>query len=163
VSPKDKDGKKRIRFTFTPDGVAGLFLASLPPGGGGRAEQLTLGQIIEDAYNQGIYVGLERGEQVFKALHETGEVLGPAGFCKREESGSWDSALDVEVDEGEAVAVNCNCFCCQVEHAAEEVAYAAEEAKKERDEETGSGPEDGRALRGPPTGPTTGGKEGEGA
>lgn len=68
------------RFTFTPRGIAGVFLRQYAQGCGSQ-EQNLLGDIIEDAFNQGIYATLEKAKEEYTKIHTAGCPPHCTGGC----------------------------------------------------------------------------------
>jgi hypothetical protein len=107
-------------FTFTPEGIAGVFLRQRAPTCGPQ-DVKDLGALIDSAWKQGLYAALEKAKSEYRKIH--------AGGCRMLSKG----------DE-------CRCFLCTMDIAARQIGDA--NAPTDLPELQSSEPDPGKDSRG---------------
>lgn len=80
----------KIKFTYTPEGVAALVLKGIGAPASMTEVQI-LSRILQSSFNQGLIDGLEKAKEVYKEFH--------SGGCRM-------------YSKGDA----CECFLCRVDN-----------------------------------------------
>lgn len=71
---------EKIRFTYTPEGIAGLYLRAHFGDTALADHQVELGAMMQDAFNQGILATLKEVTKQYKSYHET-KCIGDGCNC----------------------------------------------------------------------------------